>query len=661
MIAIDFEYCSNQMIVKDWGLDYLHRNKPWALKLFCVSICINKVEKKSWWLQKREERDDFIRFMNEHNNDWFISHAYELAEAICLEQLGIDTEKLNMVDTFTLAKIWNTRYMAGWECSLKDVCKLFLGIDIDAIEKEEMRRHCINDTTEGHEAELMNYCEHDVQHLEKIVDVIKQSYNEYMTRARYVDIHKAKKISFEEYLAKLSEDLQLSQWIRHNGIPVNKTVLDALKNGAKQFMDKYMEDMNERFKVSIFTTDKYGNKHKVESAIQSLLADDLKSRNITRFPKTPKGNLCTSKEVLKEIFDTRDDPRDSLESSFGEWLCYYTNQLGSSFNGLLIEPTSSSNTKYPWHWNYYNGKIYVPGVGPNMAKTQRWQAKPKNGYIPQWSKPLRGVMNPSEGRYLVECDFKSQETALFGTLFNDKKYIEMYQSADPYLFNAAEMGLVPKGLTKDECNKEQLNIRKTIKTFSLAWQYGAGVRTLSQRAKIPEKLAKVYKEKLDSTYSNGINMQRAIVDALYKKSRLQGYNKSMLILPDGYPILTYCRDDMIKPNTLGNQPIQSFGAYILRTCLRRCKEAGLRVIAPVHDAIWIDTDKESDADRLAKIMLDTAHELMHSDILRIDTMIIKHDEFRLEEPAYYNRFKEICEFGGLKLTDIDKCTGKIAQ
>ena len=146
MISIDFEYCSDP---KDWGLDAQHKDKPYAVKLFCVSIC-NEIGTRSWWLQDADQREDFIKWFD--MNETYLAHAYEIAEAKCLAQLGIDPGRVNFYDTWTISMLLNdTRE----EASLVNMCKKFLGVNIDADIKELMRDHCIKDETQGHEEEIM--------------------------------------------------------------------------------------------------------------------------------------------------------------------------------------------------------------------------------------------------------------------------------------------------------------------------------------------------------------------------------------------------------------------------------------------------------------------------------------------------------------------------
>jgi hypothetical protein len=46
--------------------------------------------------------------------------------------------------------------------------------------------------------------------------------------------------------------------------------------------------------------------------------------------------------------------------------------------------------------------------------------------------------------------------------------------------------------------------------------------------------------------------------------------------------------DLTKPNTVANFPMQANGAEMLRLACCRAVERGLKVIAPVHDAILLE-------------------------------------------------------------------------
>ena len=633
-IAIDFEFNAAQ--------DY---------KLYCAAVNDGN-ESKGWWLQDQKQREDFVDWFNSRQDVLWLAHFYEIAEAKCLEKLGIDTTKINVFDTGYFGYIMNDQYIPNSirqkDLSLANCCRKLLGIEIDSEEKDRCRRYCIVDKTEGHEEEILEYCIHDVAHLHGLEQYWHNRYEEYndgvflfpYSHMTAEDMYTSRLIPWEQYILKLSEDMQLSRWICNNGIPVDVEALRDMQSGATIEMKQFMDAMTMKF-PGVFEIDKKGVYHKSMKALQKYADKFIKANGLYDWPKTESGNWELSADMLKN-YDYREDPRIS-DANFMEWWFYWNEHVQKGLNGI----TTNKYKEHKWqNWTrnlHDDGRIYVPTLNPNKAKTQRWQGLPAEGYVPQWTRYMRGVMSPQPGKYLIEVDYHSQETALMGLLYDDPTYQELYKAEDPYIFNAIKMGLLPEGIKKKDLTKEQAGIRKKAKTFTLAWQYGAGAKRLAERCKISQTEAVVMKHALDKAYAKAKFVQKTYITAMDKGDG--GVTKRCCwILPDGYPIFT--RYHMASPTTLGNQPIQSFGAYILRTVLRRCKKEGFKVIAPVHDAVWIETDNVEDGERLRRLMNEVAAECTGSDLLYAgEPFVLRHGELSCEEGEDTDRFNHIIECG----------------
>lgn len=595
MISIDFEYCSEP---KDWGLDEQYKDKPYAVKLLCVSVCGSR-GMHSWWLQDPEQRKAFIDWFD--MDELYLSHAYEIAEAKCLEQLGIDPIAVNFYDTWTLSMLLNdTRE----EASLVNMCKKFLGVDIDAEVKETMRSYCINDCTEGHEEEIMRYCESDTVYLEQLLDKLKGYYQYRLGLSSCINLGASLNYCFEDFADSTSNDIRASMIISKEGIPVSHEYMDRLQKAMVQFKNDFIQKMNVRF--NCFTLKKNGTYSENQAVIQELLKKEVPAN----WEKTASGKLSTKGDTLKELFDCH-RPGDR----FGEWLFYWKEK---------VQPASKGIADGTWLKSLRGDKMYVSTLQPLKAKTHRWQGRSKEGYVPLWTGWTRAAIDPPEGWYAIECDYHSEETAIYGVIFKDPKYLEQYRSGDAYCYNAINMGLLPKECTsKKKCTtQEQLDMRSTIKTFTLAWQYGCGVRKLSAMSKLDMSKTKDYKKRLEDVYSESMKVKRVIGELL-------GDNGTLLF-PDGYPI---CYSSQFGHTTKLNAPIQGFGSYILRTVVQRALSAGFKIFATVHDALWILTKDKEDGQRLKKLMEDTARELLQDDTLEVgEPFILAHGDHRCEDP-----------------------------
>lgn len=599
LISIDFEYCSDPENIKEWGLDDKFKDIPYSVKLFCVSIFDGK-NFKSWWLQDIDQRNDFKDWFKAHADENFLSHAYELAEARCLKQLDIDPIRIHFYDTWTIAHLLNdTRE----EMSLVNACKKFLGIDIDTEIKEKMRAYCIHDLTTGHEEEIMKYCESDTVYLQQLINMLQRVYIYKTSMENCIDLG-CKNPNFRDFIESVSEDIRVSMFISRIGIPVDPEYINRLKVAMVKYKTDYITRMDDKWHC--FKKKKDGTYSEDQKVIQELLAKEVP----LTWEKTASGRLATSSETLKELFQCK-----KPGERFGEWLYYWKDK---------VQPSSKGIADGSWLQSLRNDRMYVSTMQPLKSKTHRWQGKSKEGYVPLWTSWTRAAIDPPEGWYAIECDYHSEETAIYGVIFNDPKYLEQYKSGDAYCYNAINMGLLPPECkSKKLCKTQaQLDMRSTIKTFTLAWQYGCGVKKLSLMSKLSLAETKDYKQRLENVYEASMRVKKQIGEDI-------GDNGTLLF-PDGYPI---CYSNQFGQTTKLNAPIQGFGSYILRQVVRKALQAGFKVFATVHDALWILTQDKEDGQRLKQLMETTARELLHDDTLEVgEPFILAHGDHKCEDP-----------------------------
>ena len=319
-IAIDFEFNSA------------------TFKLFCVAAN-DGTDTRGWWLGDPEQKEEFINWFKANMDALWLAHFYEIAEAKCLETLGIDTTRVKVFDTGYFGFIMNDTYkntsILSKELSLANCCKNFLGIDIDSEEKERCRRYCIDDRTEGHEDEILEYCKHDVAHMHALEAFWHKRYEEYMggaflfpySRMDAKELYTPRMLPWEEYILKLSEDMQLSRWICNNGISVSEEAIQWMQDGAAVEIRAFQEAMNMKF-PDTFTLDKKGSYHVNLKGVQEYAGKFIKDNNIKDWPRTPSGSYELSADVLKD-YDFREDPR-TTEANFMEWWFYWSEHAPTS-------------------------------------------------------------------------------------------------------------------------------------------------------------------------------------------------------------------------------------------------------------------------------------------------------------------------------------------
>jgi hypothetical protein len=124
-------------------------------------------------------------------------------------------------------------------------------------------------------------------------------------------------------------------------------------------------------------------------------------------------------------------------------------------------------------------------------------------------------------------------------------------------------------------------------------------------------------------------------------------DKTVSLYSDRVPLRTrdgwYLFPDLANPRSAGNFPIQGAGGAILRRAVRYAQSAGLQVISPLHDALYI-IHKEDDLE--APIKLQAAMNQAFIDFykrpIRMEAKTWTHSQIFIEGKGrrYYNRLKE---------------------
>lgn len=534
-------------------------------------------------------------------------------------------QKYRIIDTCTLSRYFNLTGSSMYGNSLLDVCKRLFDVDLDSKHKTAMRKLCIQDATAGHEQEISEYCLSDIQYLPKIVETYEQVYKQVITGAAQdgsvIDLSGTGTIiDFDSLLDRFSDNIKASQKIVDVGIPVNVAQVDDFQAAAEQYIKQFYRDMQARWQC--FRETKDGRLSKNLKRFYELLQD-------SPLPRTALTNRpCMDKDTLKTYFKCSQDPRD-FDASFGHWLYYLSDRISVHLHGV-------ASGQWLKNLNRQDSRIHVKTVGPDTARTLRWQAKPSEGYVPQWYRPLRALIRAHD-RVIAELDYASEETAIFGAIFRDENYMELYNSEDPYLHNAIALGLLaPNKTSKSKLTPDELKVRAKVKGFSLAWQYGAGAKTLARAVGVTERVATTWKRRLDQHYRKASDGQKALVK-LFKS-----HTFSVLIYPDGMPVLVH---EDIKATTLNNIAVQGTGACILRNLVKTLQSKDVSVFATVHDAVWVELKPDQRVEDVLKLMRDEAFKWTGVNI-RVSSFTLQPDEEpKCEEESDTQEYRRVAKCG----------------
>jgi DNA polymerase I len=259
-------------------------------------------------------------------------------------------------------------------------------------------------------------------------------------------------------------------------------------------------------------------------------------------------------------------------------------------------------------------------LSPFAAKTGRNQ--PSNAkFIFGPSRWFRCLIKPQEGWGIAYLDFSSQEIAIAAALSGDQAMIEAYLSGDPYMEFAKQAGLAPSDATKDT----HKDVRNRCKQIVLGVGYGMGPEAMAQRAGFSaveaRDLLRYHRETYRVFWSWAEdNVNVALVGGTLKTV----YGWPLRCGPGKEP----------NPRSLLNFPMQANGAEMLRLAACLATEAGLRVCAPIHDALLLEAPLErldEDVRRLSTIMTAASQMVMGSLACRVDVEIVRYpDRYRDE-------------------------------
>ena len=202
------------------------------------------------------------------------------------------------------------------------------------------------------------------------------------------------------------------------------------------------------------------------------------------------------------------------------------------------------------------------------------------------------------------------------SLSNDPVMLEFYRS-DPYLSFAKRVGAAPSSATKHTHEP----LRDRYKTGLLAIQYGIQAETLGARLGVSTFDAHEMINQHHELFARVLALVRRLAGACARHRRDVDAARLDTAAPAS-PSSTRAR--------FATFPVQGSGADILRIACIWATRHGLRLLAPVHDAVLIEAPIERiEADvalmqeimrRASRVVLGAAHEL------RTDAKIIRHPD-----------------------------------
>ena len=274
---------------------------------------------------------------------------------------------------------------------------------------------------------------------------------------------------------------------------------------------------------------------------------------------------------------------------------------------------------------------------PFKAKTSRAQPK-----AAQWifspAVWLRSLVKPDPGTALAYIDYSSMEFLIAASLSDQhcgpiNNMLDMYLSGDPYLSFAKRVGVVPGTATKESHSE----MRDRYKNMLLSVQYGMSSDTLAARLGV-------------STFEahQMLNQHHELFAQYWGWS--DDWVQHALQTGIMWTALGWtCRTGITEFNerSIINWPVQATGADVLRIACILATRRGIKLLAPVHDAVLIEAplDRiEADVALMQEIMRRASRIVLNAD--PAGTHELRTDPERYSDPrgaAIWARVLELLE------------------
>ena len=365
--------------------------------------------------------------------------------------------------------------------------------------------------------------------------------------------------------------------IEHNGVPVDVPLLEKTQVAWPDIQDQLILDIDQSYGVfegRTFKQDRFANyllKHKVP------------------WPRTKTGRLALDDDTFRDM--SRAYPEISPLRELRQAL----SKMRSS------SPTIGSDRR-----NRYM-------VSPFQSRTGRNQPSTSDALFGS-SVWMRGFMQAPPDHAIVYIDWSQQEFGIAAALSGDPRMMDAYASGDPYLEFAKQAGAVPRDATKLTHKAE----RDRFKACVLAVQYGMSAGSLAHRIGQSEAHAKELLRLHRATYRVFWRWVEGAVDHAMLNNYLHTvYGWTIHLMPGNWP----------NPRFLQNYLMQANGAEMLRLACCYGAEAGIKICAPVHDAVLIESSVEQLEANIAKMeeLMASASEIVLDGFrLRTDVETFQH-------------------------------------
>jgi hypothetical protein len=189
--------------------------------------------------------------------------------------------------------------------------------------------------------------------------------------------------------------------------------------------------------------------------------------------------------------------------------------------------------------------------------------------LPAW---IHGLLKPPPGYGLACIDWIAQEVGIGAGLSGCPNMTADFLTGDSHTGLAIRLGLAPAGATKHSHRE----IRESVKRVNLGTPYGISKHGIARITGKSLRWAREVHMALHHHYRRYFEWQDGVV--------LQALMDGKIVSPLGWPMAVHAGT---RRRALMNYLHQAGGADMMRLVAVAATEAGILIVAPVHDAFWI--------------------------------------------------------------------------
>ena len=453
---------------------------------------------------------------------------YWPAEGSCFEALGWN-QPTNIVDCYAeFRSVTNGRQVKNGSSLLGAMT--WYGCPSMASEMKEAMRDLVLSGGPWSEAEKEAILKYCTADVQALVELVK---------AMQKDIDLETALFRGRFMQKISE-------MEFNGIPIDVENFEKIRSSWPLLLEKLIEEVDKSFGVydgTVFKQDKFA---------------DYVKRNGMLWPRTPIGRYELSDATFRakaEQYPQLSELRE-LRSTLSQ-----TRNLGLTVgidgrNRCMLSPFRSK-------------------TGRSQPSNQKFIYGP--------AKWVRHLIKPEEGNAVAYVDYSQQEWAIAGKLSNCQAMMDCYLADDPYIEFARMAKAVPKNATKASHPVQ----RQQFKVCALGVLFGLTGEGMARKLGIPSEGGRQLLRLHKNVFPEFWKWQEQIIANALLSMEMQTVMGWKMYVPPR----TNLRDRN-KERTLANFPMQANGADMLRIAVINASEMGVRLLAPIHDALLIESTVE---------------------------------------------------------------------